>query len=896
MAKLGLQPSTQLGELLLWQGQRRLWQMDLQLVASLAWGAAKLQLKPRRFWLHRLCKRVSALQVSGRGLTPGLACSLLLSLSALRHCPRVWMARFLAALQPQLPAFSPQDFANSFTAFGRMLYSPGQEWMFDYVMEARLALPKCGRQQLLPMLHAQAVLSTNTTFRVSPDFLAAQLARCRAVIGSFSAGDCVNLGQSLVHLKVAPGVGLLAGLAGRFSNLMLAGQVSGTEVATMLWVLGGFWNCNAECLWLRQNPDLLRQLVEGSRQVLGSYRPMELKRVLVALASMGCNPGQAWLAAHETSLVAQLQHVYGPTLEQLEEQSSLPPQDPSVEWPPGHLITYSGWKPPEVHNWKDEVVDVHVSPFNEVLAFAELIVATEPKPDTQVDATATPQHITAKVVEGQEGDEEELLLLLSWTLGDDPNDVHEHFYGPDKRCDHPHPKQLADLHQVLIWLVPHWLPDSLDAPCWATLASATAPASATTAGAGTEDGQELGSDEQEQGHEDNEEEDKDDEHEGGSDAAAAAAVGFDAAELYSAVKPRGAEPMLQQQPPQLLPQLRPYQRRAAHWMLSKEGVRQQQQQQQGNGLDESELRHDSSAGGMVASPQLHPLWRCGLLLPRCPLPLPATAESSACDGSGAADEGILADEMGLGKTVELLALIMAHRFQNPTLKAGGDGDFESAGGGSNGSSVDGAVGGTRRGGSRRRAAGGSWAGAAGAGAVQNRRRTSSTQNTTPTRNKAAAQGSGSRHCSGAGGGAAVGSYAAAADGGGPGGEGGVMCSSCLREAALQTIDDEVGTTLIVVPTNILVQVSFQPGDDAGSERNFRRKKRYAVVPTPLSRLKFWRLVVDEAQQVAGSTARAADMACRVKATHRWAVTGRGQLLRLLHPAAGGLLWRNSKAD
>jgi hypothetical protein len=235
----------------------------------------------------------------------------------MHHCPRVWMARFLTALQPQLPGFSPQDFANSFTAFGKMLYSPSQEWMFDFTMEARLALPHCGPQQLLPMLHAQAVLSTNTTFKVSPDFLAAQLGRCRAVMGSFSAADCVNLGQSLVHLKVAPGVGLLAGLAGRFSNLMLAGQVSGSEVATMLWVLGAFWGCSAECVWLRQHPELLRQLVEASRKVLGSYRPMELKRVVVALASMGCNPGQAWLVAHEAAVMAQLQQVYGPTLEQL---------------------------------------------------------------------------------------------------------------------------------------------------------------------------------------------------------------------------------------------------------------------------------------------------------------------------------------------------------------------------------------------------------------------------------------------------------------------------------------------------------------------------------------------------------------------------------------------------
>lgn len=58
-AKLGLQPSPQLGELLLWQGQRTFWQMDLQLLVSLAWGVAQLGLTPRRFWLHRLCNRVS---------------------------------------------------------------------------------------------------------------------------------------------------------------------------------------------------------------------------------------------------------------------------------------------------------------------------------------------------------------------------------------------------------------------------------------------------------------------------------------------------------------------------------------------------------------------------------------------------------------------------------------------------------------------------------------------------------------------------------------------------------------------------------------------------------------------------------------------------------------------
>jgi hypothetical protein len=49
-------------------------------------------------------------------------------------------------------------------------------------------------------------------------------------------------------------------------------------------------------------------------------------------------------------------------------------------------------------------------------------------------------------------------------------------------------------------------------------------------------------------------------------------------------------------------------------------------------------------------------------------------------------------------------------------------------------------------------------------------------------------------------------------------------------------------------------------------------RRYAVVPTPLSRLSFWRLVLDEAQ-LAGGTGKAAEMAQHVRAQHRWAITG-----------------------
>jgi E3 ubiquitin-protein ligase SHPRH len=63
------------------------------------------------------------------------------------------------------------------------------------------------------------------------------------------------------------------------------------------------------------------------------------------------------------------------------------------------------------------------------------------------------------------------------------------------------------------------------------------------------------------------------------------------------------------------------------------------------------------------------------------------------------------------------------------------------------------------------------------------------------------------------------------------------------------------------------------GPAAAPPRVLRGTKRYKVLPTPLTRLHWWRVCVDEAQLVESSTAAAAAMARLLPCTHCWAVTG-----------------------
>ena len=147
--------------------------------------------------------------------------------------------------------------------------------------------------------------------------------------------------------------------------------------------------------------------------------------------------------------------------------------------------------------------------------------------------------------------------------------------------------------------------------------------------------------------------------------------------------------------------------------------------------------------------------------------------------------------------------------------------------------------------------------------------------------------------------------------------------------------DIVLTTYDTLRTEIDIDTANGHGL-AGAERARRYEKKYEVVPTPLTRLKWWRVVLDEAQMVESTVSKAAEMVRRLPTVHRWAVTGtpisRGlgdifglltflmvspfqhgdfwwrrmieipymsgdvSARELLHKILKGLMWRNSRAD
>uniref|UniRef100_A0A0D9X2Z0 RING-type domain-containing protein n=1 Tax=Leersia perrieri TaxID=77586 RepID=A0A0D9X2Z0_9ORYZ len=86
---------------------------------------------------------------------------------------------------------------------------------------------------------------------------------------------------------------------------------------------------------------------------------------------------------------------------------------------------------------------------------------------------------------------------------------------------------------------------------------------------------------------------------------------------------------------------------------------------------------------------------------------------------------------------------------------------------------------------------------------------------------------------------------------------------------------EISTADIVLTTYDVLKEDLSHDSDRydGDRRFLRYQKRYPVTPTVLTRVHWWRLCLDEAQMVESSKNSVTEMAMRLNAQHRWCITG-----------------------
>ncbi|KAM7270916.1 hypothetical protein ACFE04_030130 [Oxalis oulophora] len=364
-------------------------------------------------------------------------------------------------------------------------------------------------------------------------------------------------------------------------------------------------------------------------------------------------------------------------------------------------------------------------------------------------------------------------------------------------------------------------------------------------------------------------------------------VRFDVAEFYEAIKPSKTYPMLEDKLADLLPTLRPYQCRAAHWMVQRErGSRS---------LDEKER-------DKLISPMCIPIDFLDAISKMFYNPFSGNVSlHHPVNSSTYVFGGILADEMGLGKTVELLSCILTH--QKPASESAEASLLITENQKMNLKRVKqervectcGAVSESRR-------YMGTWVqcdvcdawqhadcvGYSSGGKTQKWPRKKATSNIVEK-------------------------------------EEDYICQLCLELIQLTSAPIPTAGTLIVCPAPILPQwhaeilrhtrpgslktyiydgVSSNRSDTSVADINevvsadivlttydvlrhdlshdsdrherdrrlLRYQKRYPVVPTPLTRISWWRICLDEAQMVENAGA-ATEMAMRLHAKYRWCITG-----------------------
>nr|VDD15822.1 unnamed protein product [Brassica oleracea] len=102
---------------------------------------------------------------------------------------------------------------------------------------------------------------------------------------------------------------------------------------------------------------------------------------------------------------------------------------------------------------------------------------------------------------------------------------------------------------------------------------------------------------------------------------------------------------------------------------------------------------------------------------------------------------------------------------------------------------------------------------------------------------------------------------------------GVRNASHSKEPTVD-ITDLLNADIVLTTYDVLRDDLTHDGDRHDGDRHcLRFQKKYPVIPTPLTRIFWWRICLDEAQMVERNTAAATEMALRLYTKHRWCITG-----------------------
>ncbi|KAJ4825655.1 hypothetical protein Tsubulata_038885 [Turnera subulata] len=102
---------------------------------------------------------------------------------------------------------------------------------------------------------------------------------------------------------------------------------------------------------------------------------------------------------------------------------------------------------------------------------------------------------------------------------------------------------------------------------------------------------------------------------------------------------------------------------------------------------------------------------------------------------------------------------------------------------------------------------------------------------------------------------------------------GVRDTSLSNSSAVD-ISELVNSDIVLTTYDVLKEDLSHDSDRHEGDRHFLRfQKRYPVIPTLLTRIFWWRVCLDEAQMVESNTAAATEMALRLPVRHRWCITG-----------------------